>query len=406
MLTFLFLLNGMAWANTLPCASINSYREFYYCSLQKHPRYEISNLKLQEGEAIVDKASQYANPDIGFKSVSGNSGGESVGSTELSLNLSVSQLWKRGPTMDIAQAEKKIFAIESQEILLTVKKDLIRNLFRLRQVDEELDLVNETISAFDTIKRQFRGRLARGPEQEITLSLVEMASGDYELKKNHLVTEKSEILAQLRALWGPKFEITKALLPPLKIKWPEISESKSIASSLEIQRIAAETDRAIAEQGLARSESWPNLSLGPVIERNTTGPSQYYSYGVNATVSLPILTINGGSRKLADARVQQAKLLSDYSLKKSQTEREILINRYKSSVESLKKASSRDEIAKKHNRIDGLFKQGLASGSLVIEAHRQINEFIASQHEHENSAIESYIEIQALGGQDIEEIFK
>ncbi len=355
---------------------------------------------------MVDKASQFENPEVGVKSVSGSISGENTGNTEVSLSFSLSQLWKRGPIKDIARADRKLADIESKEILLSVKKSLIKDLFRMRQVDDELDLVNETLAAFETIKRQFRGRLAKGPEQEITLSLVELASGDYELKRTHLMTEKAEIIAQLRALWGPEFEIKKSFLPPPKKLWPSISDKISVSSSFEIQKIAAETEKALAEQGQARSESWPSVSIGPVVERSTDGPRQYYSYGVNAVISLPILTINGGSRNLAEARVKAARLMSDYSVKKSLTEKEILLQRYKSSIESLKRAVSHDEVVKKHNRVDGLFRQGLASGGLVIEAHRQINEFTAAQHEHENSAIEAYLEIKALSGEDIEEIFK
>lgn len=404
MLFFTLLIFNFTIARAESCITINSYKDFYHCTLQKHPKFEISKLKLKEGEALLAKASQFENPEIGVKSVGGNFAGESIGTTELSLSVSLSQLWKRGPTQRIAEAEKKILDIESQQMLLTVKKNLIRELYRLRQIDVELELVEETLNAFATIQRQYRARLAKGPEQEITLSLVELASGDYELKKYHLVTEKSEILSQLKAIWGPDFKIKNSYLPPPKRKWPDISNKAAMNKSFEIQKFAAETERAIAELGVAKSESWPSVAIGPIVERNTDGPKQFYSFGVNATFTLPLLTINGGARNLANAKLQQSKLLSDYAIQRSQTEKEILIYRYMASIESLKKSPSREDVTKKHTRVDNLFKQGLASGGLVIEAHRQINEFTAAQHEHENAAVEAYLEIKTLSNEDIEEI--
>ena len=59
---------------------------------------------------------------------------------------------------------------------------------------------------------------------------------------------------------------------------------------------------------------------------------------------------------------------------------------------------------KKHLRVDSYFRQGLASGGLVIEAHRQMFEFMQSQHEHENAAIEAYINLMTLVGGEVEGI--
>ena len=75
-------------------------------------------------------------------------------------------------------------------------------------------------------------------------------------------------------------------------------------------------------------------------------------------------------------------------------------------MESLLKSAANNDVKRKHDRIDSLFKQGLASGSIVIEAHRQIASYAESQHQHEITALESYLEIQTLSGQNIEEILQ
>jgi len=385
---------------------MKNHKDFYYCSLEKHPKYEISKLKELEGDSLVDKASQWQNPDATLKSVTGSKAGEQVGGTELEMTFSISQTWIRSAQKEIAEADKKISNIEAKETLLSVQKELIKDLYRLRQVDIELDLVNETLATFDTIRKQYRGKLARGPEQEITFNLVELATSDYELKKNHLTTEKAEITSKIKAIWGPEFELKKTYLPPLKEKWAEISSAISMKSSFEVQKAIVEGEKALAEQNLVQKESWPSMGIGPVIARNTEGPSQYFSYGINFSMTLPLVSINGGSRKLAESKMLQAKHSSDWAIKKSQSEKEILLQKYKSSVESLKKSSNQSEINKKHQKIDNLFRQGLASGGLIIEAHRQITEYTESQHEHENAAIEAFLEIKTLSGDSFEEIFE
>lgn len=404
MILSLFFLVNSTFAQGTNCSNIKNYKDFYRCSLEKHPKFEVSRLKAEEGSALEEKASQWKNPDLDMKSVLGTNAGESVGSTEVSLSIPLNQIWVRGAQQDLASAEKRIVNIEAKETLLEAKKSLIKDLYRMRQIDDEMELSDEVLKAFDTIRKQFRGRLARSPEQEITLNLVELASSDYELKRNHLVTEKSEISSRLKSIWQSQTEIKKDHLPPFKEKWPDILDSIKMSPSIESQKLVAESERALAEKRLVDRESWPEFKAGPVIERSTEGPSQYYSYGFNLSVSLPIFSINGGARKLASTRAQQAKLMSDYAIKKADLEKDILVQKYRSAVASLKKSSNREDVKNKHHRIDSLFKQGLASGALVIEAHRQITQYTESQHEHENAAIEAFIELKTLGGEDIEEI--
>ncbi|MES2767856.1 MAG: TolC family protein [Bdellovibrionota bacterium] len=403
-LAVLLLLNSTFAAN---CTSIKTYKEFYKCTLEKHPEFEVAKLKIQEAEAVIDKASQWQNPNLDVKSISGKLAGENIGSTELSLSIPLSQIWTRGAQMDAGRADKKIADIEAQLSLLSVKKQLIKDIFRLRQVNDEIELNSEALGAYDKIKNQFKARLARGPEQEITFNLVELATSDYELKKNHLTTERTEILARIKGIWGAGFDIKKEYLPPPKEKWPELPKEINIGQSFESRKVMAESDKASAEYNLAVRESWPEVSAGPTVERSTEGPVQYTSSGFNLSISVPILSWNGGGRNLAETKAKQSRLLSEYAHRKAQIEREIVIHKYRSAVESLKKSSAREDVRKKHTRIDSLFRQGLASGGLIIEAHRQITEYTESQHEHEVSAIEAYLDIKALtGDENIEELLQ
>lgn len=386
------------------CAQVHSFKDFYKCSIEKHPKFRISQLKAEEGAAAVEKASQWENPELSIKSLGGDKAGEKMGETELEATVSVSQLWLRSSRQDIAEAEKKLTQVESQEMRLELQKQMIRDLYRMRQLMGELELVSETLETFSSIRKQYQSKFVRGPEQEITLSLVELASSDYELKKNHLMLEKAEIDSRLKAMWGDSFEVKNEFLPSVKTKWPELNLAKSMNHSFETQKFKLENEKAIAEKQLAQKESWPTFAVGGVINRTTEGPTQYMNYGVLAKLSLPLFSLNGGARRLAETKAVQTQLLSDWALKKSDNDKEILLQKYRSSVESLQKISNSEQVQKRHKKIDLLFKQGLASGGLIIELHRQIIEYTESQNEHENSAIESFLEVKTINGENFEEI--
>lgn len=404
--SFLTLLMSLGFAAKADsnCQSIKTGKEFYQCSLQKHPDLEVSKLKTTEGEALVAQASQWQNPSLEARSIRGSRVGQNVSSTEVSLAVPLSQLWTRGSRQDIGNAQRQIAQIEASEILINVKKSLIQDLYRLRQIEDELQIFNESLRAFETISKQFRGRRVRGPEQEVTLNLVELATSDYGLKINRLLTEKSQILSKFKALWGAELKISKEILPRVKESWPEISTQIDVSQSFQVRKIQAEATRAQAEKSLVNRESWPAVSAGPSIERTADGGDEVTSYGFNISMDLPLLSFNQGSRNLAATRAQQATLLSDYAVRRAKLDKEILLQKYRSAIEALRRSSNWEEIRQKHKKIDGLFKQGLVGGGTVIEAHRQIAEFTESQHQHELSAIESFLELKTLSGENVEDI--
>lgn len=394
------LWSGFAFAQT-DCARVKTHQDFYRCSLQKHPDFQISELKKSEAEALFQQAGQWKNPEIEFQNIKAGS----ATTTEASLSVPVSQLWTRGPQLAVGQAEQKLSELEAAETLLKARKSLVLDLYRLRQLQTEIEVVNESIESFEKIRRQFKNRPARGPEQEVTLSLVELASGDYELKKSKLLAENSEILASLHALWGKHFELKSAFLPPPKTTWPVLSKSvHANSTNFQTQRLQLESTRAQALTTLTQRESWPEVKLGPVIEQTTDGSQKTTAYGFNIAMTLPLVSLNGGGRKLAESKAQQARLSSDFAQKKSVLDQETLLQKYSSAVEALKKSTSFEAMKKKHHQVDRHFQQGLISGSLVIEAHRQITEFTESQNQQERLAIESFLEIKTFQGEDIEDI--
>jgi hypothetical protein len=62
------------------------------------------------------------------------------------------------------------------------------------------------------------------------------------------------------------------------------------------------------------------------------------------------------------------------------------------------KAPPSGRLSKKRKEIETLFNQGLLSGRVVVEIHRQISDFVKTQNEQELSAIIALIRYHALDG--------
>lgn len=403
---------AVVFLNTSPgiarsCDSIQNAQELYECALEKHPEVKSASVLKEAARAAKEKATQLPNPELTLKSVSGENAGEKVGGTEVTLSLSLTDLLvKRRAVRKSGQVEEKVLMIQAEEQEFKAKAMVLRDLFRYRQVLDEYEVTEEALGAFQKIERLYRARRARSPEQDMMLNLVRLAQGDYELRRNHLAVEKAAIEARMKSIFGGPFEFKKNLLPPFRTSWPKLAPGGISKNTFELRKLEADRDKMDAEKNLADADSWPKIAAGPVSERVTQGLNQYTQYGFTLTVGIPILSQNGGARELAGKNLAQAQLQYDSANTKAEFERDLLIQKYQSAVETLKKSEGDEALKRRHAQIDAYFHRGLATSSTVIEAHRQITEFTESQHEHEMEALESFMALNLLSGKDPSEVLR
>ncbi len=404
----LLFFSNLSWADDgVACKSVRDSMSLYNCLLQNHPSVKAAQLSKEAARASRDMLTQFPNPEVSVKSIKGENAGENVGSTEIGVSIDLTELLvKRYALSSAGRSEEKLQTVIAEEEIFKARTQIIKDLYRYRQLSSEIPLTSEALETFGKIAGQYRSRRARGPEQEITLNLVELAQGDYQLRKNHLAVEKSEIEARYKGVFGSNFQLKTDFLPALKKTWPDITESSISVSTFNLRRAEAERERAEAEKSIANADALPKISAGPAFERVTEGPIQYNSTGFNVNVSIPIFSLNGGAREYAEKNRLKAQYTHEYAAKTAELEKQLIIQKYRSAVESLKKSTSTESLNRKHDVIDGFFRRGLTSGSVVIEAHRQILEFTESQHEHEITALESLMYLNILSGKDISEVLK
>ena len=397
---FIILISSIAYASS--CSEIKDTPALYSCAIEKYPDYQVSQMTKASAKASRAKVTQFPNPELSLETSSGKVAGENVGSTEISVSFDITKLAITRPAIYKAgKATEKLVKIEAAEQELKARSSLLRDIYRYRQVLDELEFVEEALSAFSKIEGQFKRRRARGPEQQISLNLVELVQGDYELKKNHLVVKKTEIEAKFLGIFGDDFKIEKSWLPSIKTSWPSVQNALVPTETLELRKLQAKRDMLEAEKSVAMAESWPIISAGPSMTRETEGTVQYHSYGFNVTVTVPILSWNGGARNLAKQESLKVETELAYASRKAELEKKLLLQKYESAVQALKSSISSKDLHQRHKKIDRLFSQGLTSGSTIIEAHRQILEFTQSQHEHELMALDTLMHINFLSNNEI-----
>lgn len=382
------------------CSAINSPKGVLDCALSNHPKIRRAEATRSQSEELPGAAGQWLNPEIDSKAVSGNSLGDRILEVEISLTQTLELGGKRGARKDKALAELSASHASLKEAKENVALDTITGLHRLRQIQDELAIVDEALHTFGTIRTQFKSRPRLTPDQQVAFDIFLLAEADYKHKRTSLNTERDTRLKLFEFATGSRLALSDALLPKEKTDWPAIDKSGSISDFQDSATLnaVAELSLSQAEYELAKGESWPDLRIGPVFQYSAQGGINYPSFGLTLGFPLPIFSQNGGGRAVALKGVTKAEIGKSLLKTEKQAEYEILIITYENSLKDIRESISVTEIERKHRNIESLFSKGLIGAPSVIEAHRQILDFSKGKHEHEISALEALIKLYILNG--------
>jgi cobalt-zinc-cadmium efflux system outer membrane protein len=402
---FSLLVNNSAWSNALVCEKLSTPNDLVSCALTRHPTIQRADLDSELSTRLEAVAEQRPNPEFNLTSVFGTSLGDYVLSHQANLAIPIEFGEKRGARIEKALAQKSLVDTTSLQSREQVLLEMIRNLFRLRQIQTELDALSESLATFSKIRRQIQVRPTKTPEQKVSLSLFSLAEGDYKLRRSTLEAENFEIVRQISTAIGKDFIPQPHLLPPRRRLWPKISgevtESQIKGSLIRVPE--AQVEIAQADYSVAKGTSWPTLRIGPSLQSQTQGPFTYHAFGLNLSFDLPLFQANSAGRAYA-------RLNLEYSEKKVTLRRQELLNlrlvlqkKYLLSVKAFEDTLSLFEVEKQHRSSEALFLRGIIPTELVIEAHRQIVEFTQSRNQLELSATLALWGIFILDGRAFEE---
>lgn len=394
----LVIVSLLAGSASAQCAPLFSAQAVLDCALQNDPAVKLAVARRAQAESGVGWARQRPNPEVSGKRTEG----DSTSRTELDLVQTIETGGKRAARVGRAEAGLEAAAAEARVVQAETALKTVAALYRLRQLQGELSLINEALSAFSRVGKQLRSRPRLAPEQEVSGAIFELAGADYALKRASLGAEQRGLLKALEASVGAGLALESLDLPPARQEWPAIPLAAAPAGP-ETLGAQATLKAARAERASAQAASWPDLRLGPSLERETQSGQRRQTVGLNLGLPLPLFHRNAAGREQA-RRGEDAAVLGLEAVQAAlRAERETELARYEMAVAALALADGRKEVHAKHERVEDFFQRGLISSSLVIEAHRQMFEFTRDRHEHELAAIRALWRIRAIDGQILEE---
>ncbi len=379
------------------CKSISSSDDLLKCVLVSHPDVKVQEAQVKEDEEAVNFARQSPNPELDLQGVNNNVGGISG---ELAVLHTIEIGGKRDSRVNVARAQINGSKSRLLKVQETVAVQTVLNIYRLRQIERELESVKESLETFQRIRKRYNqiGRL--NPEQQVSVSVFKMAEEDNKLIVNTLISERERILSTFKVILGENFNLQKIVLPPIKKSWPKISLDKVRGADSLIALSSLATAEAKSE--LAKSAAWPDLSIGPRVEVDT-GRAGETRVGIALSMPLPFYNTNNGGRAKAKLHVQKIRLNEMLNRRNLESRVRFLLADYNRSSKVVSRSLVETNIGSKHVELHKLIRRGVVSAPLVIEMHREISEYYKNLHAQELRAIECLWTLYALRGTILKE---
>ena len=253
------------------------------------------------------------------------------------------------------------------------------------------------------INNLYQSRLQLNPEQEITQGLIQMATSEFDFRLNQLNTEKNEILTDLIATTDLKIKDIESNLPSMKnaLRSPPVIELNLKSAS--VLKTQAEMNFSKAALEEAKAEAWPEFTVDIIAQNNIDGSLQYQMFGAGVSIPIPVFQRNEGEKSLKAVEFSRSYNIHSTNVKKQESIKQNLQYVYETSVKNMQNTPANASIEKKHKKAEQLFSQGLISGPLIIETHKQILEYTQIRNQEELKAIEALWRLHILKGDFLEQ---
>lgn len=199
-------------------------------------------------------------------------------------------------------------------------------------------------------------------------------------------------------------DVLRGVLPPSPVAWPIIPTKGTTGSSPRARAAEAEVRTAEAELGVARSEAWPTVSVGPSVKLQKDGAAKGNLWGFNVGLSVPLFNVNGAAKEAASAGLRTTEAVRELVRLGEENVRVQAERVYRQSVGLLSSTLSHQEVERAHHEVERLFSRGIVPSALVIEAHRSYLDLEKSRNDRERKALSTLLEIYTIDGRVMEEI--
>lgn len=399
----LVMLPGISFAQVDQCDVIAGVNQIVACAESRSSEVQKAEANVGTKKATEEFAGQLQNPELSSEYVSGGSAGKNQSEFDLSLAFPVEIGGGRAARKSVAKFETQKAELELAKTRSEIRKQVFLNLIRVRQIKEELLMVQESIETFSKLIKQFQNRPKLTPEQDVTLTVFNVAKADYSFKKLEYEEELLKLDSYFQTVIGRPVSSLKVALPTRIKNWPNLPENGSISREAPIVALyEADINVSKADLQKAKSDTWPSLNVGPSLKQFNDGGQNTSQLGVNLSMPLPVLSQNQGGKAIALANIRSAEIRRDLAIKEMKILRENLYQQYVKSTKALRDSESGLSQEQRHKKVENLFFRGLVPSSLVIEAHRTLVEFEKTKNERESRSLENFFDVQILDGKTVE----
>lgn len=390
-----------SWSNS--CQSFTTIKEILTCIVEVHPRIIAAKLEVTKTENLENLARQRQNPNLSTRNLFPASSQANGINTEIDLSQSFELGGKRQGRIESARVEKKISLTSLRIIEENVLIETLMNLYRLRQIENELEIYDETLLTYGHIQKQFKRRSQLTPEQQVATSVFHLAEGDILFQKTSVLSEKNAILSELEYALGQKLSIQVSQLPMFDLSVKNIPTTEKTNSLLEQSKALVSLSQA--ELINQKAQRYPNFSFGPSYDGNSLGSaSENHTLGFNFSIGIPIVQTNKAGVALAKQEVSIAEKNLELQQRATNAQKQKWKSQYDLAMTVLESGIKSQDIELKHKKIESLYDRGFLPSSMVIEAHRQVLDYARHQHDQEILALEARFKLYTLEGRLFEEI--
>ncbi|MEC7277137.1 MAG: TolC family protein [Bdellovibrionota bacterium] len=382
------------------CPEPKKRMDIISCALTLHPALQKGELKLETAKSHFAKASQIPNPQLQTRFV--RNGGDNSSELETSLNFTLELGGKRHARKQRAMALADLAKADNEDLKAHVKIQTILNLYRLRQLGEEVKLVKEADLAFKKVIMSLKKRPRLNAEQEAALTLFEMAYEENKVLGAELHEEERSLEHFFHVVTGHELKEIKEFLPKYSSQWPILTGERQ-GESPKLAKLKKKVKLAYKDLEIQKSQVWPDMKIGPAMLIEKEGPREVRMVGLNLTMPLPVLSQNRGGRLTAQSevvRAQKTVLLED---ELEEHERFEQLRIYESAVTILKKSISPLLLEKKQRKIERLYMRGVVSSSLFLDSLKQKLSYFKLRNKRELKALSALWEIYRFDGKVLKE---
>lgn len=393
-LSFVYLFSVSAHAQCAP----TSARDVLDCALKNHPAIRRAAAEEAQAAYLEPVALQRPNPELDALGRFGKRDGERLNKNEATLFHTIEAGGKRAARAAKARAERGRTEASALKTKEDVVLDTVSSLYRLRQVKVEGAILDRTIESLSAVRKQLKARLRLTPDQEATLEVFGLAQSEGALRRSVLTGEERAVLRSLAFAVGGSLEARAEVLPPVKADWPLLSDEPAGAlSGSESLKARADVDTAAAELSSARGAAYPDIRVGPTIERETEGSAVKQTFGLALGLPLPLYNRNRAGKEYAELGVKAAQAGADAAIGGLTADRQAELERYRAAIAALQSVGASDS-TENVRKTEELFHRGVIPSSLLLEAYRQSYEMTKSRDEAELAAVLALWRIYAIEG--------